>query len=170
MKTFNKVNLNELYTLFNKDANPKQKFSLLLIGEPGTGKTTWVRKSFWRWHEEHTFVDWGTEAQWNPTTLEKRIDLEWGYGRGTLVIDDFGLMPNQHMHYGQSIAPLDRLIECIYRVWRARHERQDLANIVITTNKLPEGLKEKLGERAYGRLAEMLPVATLLDGVDFRNA
>lgn len=169
MKTFKKVNLENLYTLFDKDANPKQEFSLLLIGVPGTGKTTWLRKTFWRIHEEHEILNWGNEAQWNLSTLEKRIDLEWSYGRGTLVIDDLGLLPNQYMYYGQSIALLDTVIECIYRVWRARHERLDLANIVITANQTPDTFKDKLGDRAFSRLTEMLPVATFLDGIDFRN-
>ena len=169
MKTFKNVNLETLYTLFDKDAKPKQEFSLLLVGVPGTGKSTWAARSFYRWHEETKLLDWGNEANWNPNELKKRIELEWAYGRGTLVIDDFGMLTNSQTHYGKSIAFQDTVLECIYSVWKARQHRNDIANMVLITNLLPNTFKERLGERALGRLTEMLPVVTLLDGIDFRN-
>ena len=154
----------------------KQDFSMLLTGLPGTGKTHWleslaktVDKTKTRmWTQNDLTGKWCRESNWDSVDFENRVDLEWTYGSGFLIIDDFGSMHGKVNHYGNEIQPLDFILEAVYVVWRRRQKAGLRSNIIITTNYGKTHLEEILGDRAYSRLVEMCPHYILDSTVDLR--
>jgi len=65
----------------------------------------------------------------------------------TLVIDDIGIEPTDVQYFGNRLSPFIDLFDKRYRSNR---------KTIITTNLLPQELREKYGERIFDRMRESL--------------
>lgn len=173
MKNLTPITREELYQKYTI----KNNFSMLLMGMPGTGKTHWlkslaktVNKTHTRmWTQSDLIGKWCPQSKWDSIDFENRIDLEWTYGSGFFIIDDFASSYSDLNNYGNSIQPLDFILEALYVVWQRRQEAGLRNNVIITTNHTQAHLKEILGERSYSRLVDMCTPYVVNSTVDLRQ-
>lgn len=134
------------------------KFGLLLCGECGNGKTTflyaiqnlinWLNNGGYFENKENTGM-WIVSARELAYTIRQDYQkyLEFAKFPKILAIDDLGTEPFEILEYGNIYNPVVEMIEM-------RYNRQ--FTTFLTSNLDPEEIREKYKERTSDRLKEMV--------------
>lgn len=157
-------------------ANSPMEKGVLLRGGIGTGKTLLMkilrqylslrRLGFKVVHIRDVIIAYNTDGYkgLNQYLLPERIEHGQVVTRAYPVcIDDIGTEANTYKFFGSQVNLVEELIYGRYDLWIDRRVITHL-----TTNKLPEELKQAYGERVYSRLTEMM-TDVVLTGKDRRR-
>lgn len=135
---------------------------LLLMGNPGTGKTKRMRFIAKNLNVKfRSSLDIAKVAMEDPELLPEfcRYDNPaWGQTENAyfnLIVDDLGSEPLEIVIYGTRYNALADVLE-------KRYEKFPRAKTHISTNLTREQLRERYGERVYSRLNEMCAFVTLV--------
>lgn len=150
--------------------NPATRTSLLLLGTPGTGKTTFMRAAFmtigFLYREEigsRKLTSRWTKASELGALLKTDKDAYKAIKDATILcIDDLGFNGESEVvnDYGVKARPIEDIIE----------HRYDRQLMTICTSNLTEGeIREKYGERIYSRICEAFSIVAVA-GMDYRIA
>jgi len=127
----------------------------LIRGNVGVGKTKLLRAFQIAVHTDFTSYDFADG--WRSIDFIHALDLQSAYieqnvelirrlkNAPLLIIDDVGVELTEVLYYGNHIMPFVDLYDKRYRDDRAT---------ILTTNLLPDSLKDKYGLRIYDRLRE----------------
>lgn len=145
------------------------KFGILLCGQCGNGKSTWIKAlqnliNYLRIPNEYESGVYGMPiVKTNDIVEQSQEEMYRDIRRLSqyplLAIDDLGTEPKEVMHYGNVSSPMVRLID-------KRYEEQLFT--VISTNLTPCDITDVYGKRTSDRLAEMMQVLPF-DNPSYRN-
>ena len=143
----NREEAKEYLSISNKGA--------ILIGAPGVGKTTLVRKP--RMVSASLlameFQVHGIEA------IKGLINPQIQYNNGVVIIDDLGIEEDVK-HFGNGLDPIAYVVQRIYDI---NQQTDKHIKLIFTTNLDEDGIKERYGIRVKDRIWEMCDRIALLD-------
>jgi len=129
--------------------------STILVGLPGVGKTTLVRKP--RMVSSHQIA---TEYQVHGIDgVKAMINNQIQFQNLTVIIDDIGLEQDVK-HFGNGLDPIAYVIQRIYDINQIAEKP---IKLLLTTNLNKEELTQKYGIRVIERLWEMCDRIVLED-------
>ena len=142
MTTLIKANRKEAKEFLDNSTN-----GAILIGLPGVGKTTLIRKP--------RMVSASVLAMEFQSTglnaVKAIINNQIAYQDKTVIIDDLGL-EDDVKHFGNGLDPIAYVVQRIYDI---NQMQDDKIKLIFTTNLEKEELTEKYGIRVVERIWEM---------------
>mgnify|MGYP003644504559 CR=1 FL=1 len=156
MTTSVKLNREEAKEYLNKT-----KSGAILIGAPGVGKTTLIRKP--RMVSASVLA---MEFQANGLeSVKAHINNQIEYQNKTVIIDDLGL-EDDVKHFGNGLDPIAYVVQRIYDINQMNPEEP--IKLIFTTNLSEKDLLLKYGVRVKDRIWEMCDRIALID-TNLRN-
>ena len=149
--------------------NTATRTSMLLIGTPGTGKTTLMRSAYmvigFLYRDEissHKISSkWAKASDLGALLKQDKEGYKEHKNATCLFIDDMGFNGESEVvnDYGVKARPIEDIIE-------HRYDRQLLT---MCTSNLTEGeIRKKYGERIYSRICEAFGIVAMA-GTDYRQ-
>jgi len=142
MTTLHKLNREQTKNWLQNTSN-----GAILIGKPGVGKTTLVKKPR---YVSATQLAMEFQAH-GLNAVKELINAQVSYQNMTVVIDDLGIEQDVK-HFSNALDPIAYVIQRIYDINQTAEKK---IRLLITTNLNKEELINKYGIRVVERLWEM---------------